>query len=154
VRGTRAIAARDFFDGVWSTALEGDELLTSIDFPVWSGRSGFGVAEFARRHGDFAIAGAVAGVQLDGDVVTRAALAVFGVSGVPLRLANVEAAATGQPVGELDAVALGALAFDGIDDVTDEALVPEAYRRRIGAAMVADAWRRAVADAQDGAGNG
>ena len=43
----------------WSTALEADELLRPIAFPVWDRRTGFGVAEFARRHGDFAIAGAV-----------------------------------------------------------------------------------------------
>ena len=36
-----------------------------VDFPVWDGRCGFGVAEFARRHGDFAIAGAVAASALE-----------------------------------------------------------------------------------------
>ncbi len=154
VRGARAIPAAEFFDGVWSTALARDELLISIDFPVWSGRCGFGVAEFARRHGDFAIAGAVAGVELDGERVVRAALALFGVAGVPLRLENVEQAVLGRAIGGIDPVELGALAFEGIDDVTDEALVPQGYRRRVGAAMVADAWQRAVADAQDGAGNG
>ena len=154
VRGARQIPAGEFFDGVWSTALEPDELLTSIDFPVWSGRCGFGVAEFARRHGDFAIAGAVAAVELDGDTVARAALAVFGVAGVPLRVGNVEAAVVGQTVGGIDAAELGAQAFDGIEDVTDEALVPAAYRRRVGAAMVADAWRQAVADVQQGASHG
>src|SRR6478752_6912119 len=96
--GTRAVAAGDFFTGVWSTALEADELLTAIELPVWTGHTGFGVAEFARRHGDFAIAGAVAAVELDGERVARAAIAVFGVAGVPLRLGNVEAAAVGQPV--------------------------------------------------------
>ena len=59
--------AAEFFDGFWTTSLEPDELLTAVRFPVWAGRCGFGVAEFARRHGDFAIAGAVAGVQLDPD---------------------------------------------------------------------------------------
>ena len=53
------IAAADFFDGLWSTTLEPDELLVGVSFPVWAGRSGFAVEEFARRHGDFAIAGAV-----------------------------------------------------------------------------------------------
>ena len=79
--GTRSIPAAEFFTGVWSTALEPDELLTAIDFPVWAGRCGFGVAEFARRHGDFAIAGAVAAVELADDRVARAAIAVFGAAG-------------------------------------------------------------------------
>ena len=78
--------ASAFFTGVWSTALEEDELLRSIAFPVWSGRCGFGVAEFARRHGDFAIAGSAAAVVLDDrDTVSRCAIAVFGASGTPVR---------------------------------------------------------------------
>ncbi len=56
-RGDREIAAADFFTGLWENALAADELLRAARFPVWSGRVGFGVHEFARRHGDFAIAG-------------------------------------------------------------------------------------------------
>ena len=66
-RGRRTIAASEFFQGFWTSALAADEVLTSVTFPVWNGRSGFGVREFARRHGDFAIAGALVGVQLDDD---------------------------------------------------------------------------------------
>ena len=57
-RGTRRIAAADFFTGLWETSLAADEILTAVAFPAWSGRCGFSVQEFARRHGDFAIAGA------------------------------------------------------------------------------------------------
>ena len=64
--GTRTVPAAEFFTGFWSTAAEPDELLRAISFPVWGEGSGFGVAEFARRHGDFAIAGAVAAIQVDG----------------------------------------------------------------------------------------
>src|SRR5206468_11440109 len=53
-RGSRAIPAAEFFQGLWTTALEADEVLTAVHFPVWNGRSTFGVKEFARRHGDFA----------------------------------------------------------------------------------------------------
>ena len=54
--GGRTIAATEFFTGVWETRWRPDEILTAVRFPVWSGRRGFAV-EFARRHGDFAIAG-------------------------------------------------------------------------------------------------
>src|SRR4051794_13887341 len=63
-RGSRDVGAADFFTGLWSTALEPDEIVTGVTFPVWSGRCGFGVEELARRHGDFAIAGAVVGVEV------------------------------------------------------------------------------------------
>ena len=62
-RGPRAIPAAEFFTGLWETSLASDEILTAVRFPVWDGRSGFAVHEFARRHGDFAIAGAVAAVE-------------------------------------------------------------------------------------------
>jgi carbon-monoxide dehydrogenase medium subunit len=146
--GTRSVPAAEFFTGVWSTALEPDELLASIHFPVWSGRSGFGVAEFARRHGDFAIAGAVAGVELGGGgEVTRAAIAVFGAAGTPVRATEAEQAAIGQAPGDVDPVELGRTVMGAIGDVADDPQVPAAYRRRIAEAMVGDAWRRALEQA-------
>jgi carbon-monoxide dehydrogenase medium subunit len=151
--GTRSVPAVEFFTGVWSTALEPDELLASVSFPVWGGRSGFGVAEFARRHGDFAIAGAVAGVELGaGDTVARAAIAVFGAAGTPVRATAAEQGAVGQVASDVDPVELGRTVTGAIDDVADDPQVPSAYRRRIAEAMVGDAWRRAVeqAGAHDG----
>ena len=65
--GRRRIAARDFFEGFWTTSMQPDELLAGVTFPIWNGRCGFAVEEFARRHGDFAIAGAAIGVELDAD---------------------------------------------------------------------------------------
>ena len=43
-----------------------------VSFPTWGRRSGFAVEEFARRHGDFAIAGATVGIELDDDDRIRA----------------------------------------------------------------------------------
>ncbi|MET0580110.1 MAG: FAD binding domain-containing protein, partial [Ilumatobacteraceae bacterium] len=146
--GSRTVPAADFFDGVWSTSLEDGELLRSISFPVWAGRCGFGVAEFARRHGDFAIAGAVAAVELGpDDAVVRSALSIFGVAGTPTRATSTETGVAGRPSAEIDPDEVGRSAMDAIEDVSDDPQVPSDYRRRIGAAMVADAWRRAVDDA-------
>jgi aerobic carbon-monoxide dehydrogenase medium subunit len=151
VSGTRSLPARDFFTGVWSTALEPDELLRSIAFPVWTGRCGFGVAEFARRHGDFAIAGAVVAIELGADdEVVRAAIAIFGASDRPVRASGAEQAVVRRAVTEVDGADLGRIALGGIDDVTADPQVPAAYRRRVGEAMVSDAWRRAVEDATNG----
>ena len=79
---------------------------------------------------------------------------MFGAAGVPVRAAAAEQALTGQPVGAVGDAELGELAFADIDDVADDPQVPAAYRRRVGVAMVAEAWQRAVAQAQDGAGRG
>ncbi|MBL7516418.1 FAD binding domain-containing protein, partial [Frankia nepalensis] len=87
--GHRVIPAADFFTGLWSTALEPDELLVGVRFPVWGARSGFAVEEFARRSGDFAVAGAVVGVELDAaERVARAALGQLGRGSTPQRPAG------------------------------------------------------------------
>ena len=78
-RGRRTIPAAGFFSGLWTTELAEDEILTGVRFPVWEGRCGHAVEELARRHGDFAIAGAVVSVQLDGDDrVQRCAIGLLG----------------------------------------------------------------------------
>ena len=61
VRGERTIAADDFFLGFLTTALEPDELLVEVRFPSvgGAGRVGSSFLEIARRHGDFALVGAL-----------------------------------------------------------------------------------------------
>ncbi len=145
--GSRTVAAPDFFQGVWETALAPDELLLAARFPVWDGRCGFGVREMARRHGDFALAGAVAAVGLDDrGRIDRARLALFGMGPTPLRGQAAEAALTGTAPGELDASQIGQLALDGLDDPPDDLHAPSWYRRRVGAAMAAGAWQAALED--------
>ena len=63
--GTRAVGADDFFVGLFSTSVQPGELLTEVRIPPPAKRSGFAFQEIARRHGDFALVGAAAAVQLD-----------------------------------------------------------------------------------------
>ena len=87
-RGPRTIAAAEYFTGLWSTAMEPDELLTGVRLPLWAGRCGWAVEELARRHGDYAIAGAVVGVELGGDDrIRRAAVGLIGLASTPVRAA-------------------------------------------------------------------
>ncbi|WP_319429854.1 FAD binding domain-containing protein [Mycobacterium sp. RTGN5] len=148
--GRREIAAAEFFAGVWETAMEPDEILVGLRFPVWSGRCGFGVEEFARRHGDFAIAGAVAAVELDDDDrVRRSGIGLLGMSATPRRASAAEAAIAGRPIGDITAEEIGELAMSGLDDIPADLQGSADYRRRIGAAMAAQAWRSAVKEAFD-----
>jgi carbon-monoxide dehydrogenase medium subunit len=148
VRGTRTIPAQAFFTGVWTTALAPDELLCGVRFPVWSGRCGFAVEEFARRHGDFAIAGAAVALALDADDrVARLAVGLFGLGPTPLRATAAESAAHGVRVAELDAEEVGRAAVADLDQVPSDLHGSAAYRLRVGAVMVARALTRAVAEA-------
>jgi aerobic carbon-monoxide dehydrogenase medium subunit len=149
-RGTRRIPAGAFFTGLWGTALEPDELLTGVTFPVWSGRCGFAVEELARRHGDFAIAGAVVAVELDGeDHVRRCGIGLIGLGPTPVRAAKAEAAASGAAVADLDPLEVGRLAVADLDAVPSDLHGSSAYRTRIGAVMVARAWAAAGKEALD-----
>ena len=57
--GARRVPAREFFSGAMTTALGADDILTAVRFPAAGPGEGFGFAEIARRHGDFALAGVV-----------------------------------------------------------------------------------------------
>jgi carbon-monoxide dehydrogenase medium subunit len=150
-RGTRTIPAPEFFTGLWSTGLEPDELLTGVTFPVWTGRCGFAIEEVARRHGDFAVAGAVVGVELDGDdTVQRCAIGLIGLGSAPVRASEAEAAALGATVTDIAPGELGRAALAGLDEIPSDLHGSAAYRRRVGAAMVARAWAAATTEARNG----
>ncbi|TDO14307.1 carbon-monoxide dehydrogenase medium subunit [Mycobacterium sp. BK086] len=148
--GGREIAAKDFFAGVWETAMEPDEILLGVRFPIWSGRVGFGVEEFARRHGDFAIAGAVVAIELDDDDrVRRSGIGLLALSATPRRASAAEAAIVGRPIGDITAEEIGELAMSELDDIPADLQGSADYRRRVGAAMTAQAWLAAVKEAFD-----
>ena len=163
-RGQRAIPADEFFTGIWSTALEPDELLTGVAFRVPGGRAGFAVEEFARLPGDFAVAGAAVAIELDATDgegadgrdarVSRCAIGLFGLGPTPLRASVAEASVAGRTAGDLstDAFAreIGQTAMADLDSVPSDLHGPAAYRKRVGAALVAAAWRRAIGEAVGG----
>lgn len=149
-RASREIAANEFFTGLWENSLEPDEILTAVRFPVWGDRSGFAVEEFARRHGDFAIAGAAVAIELDGeDRVSRCGIGLLGLGSTPLRGSAAEEATVGRPVGEIDAAEIGRLAIGGLDDIPADLQGSAAYRAKVGATTVARAWESATAEASN-----
>ena len=164
-RGQRAIPAAEFFTGIWSTALEPDELLTGVTFRAPGGRAGFAVEEFARRPGDFAVAGTAIAIELDADAdggadgrdarVSRCAIGLFGLGQTPLRAPAAEASVAGRAAGDLSTDAfgreIGQAAMADLDSVPSDLHGPAAYRKRVGAALVAAAWRRAIEEATSGA---
>ncbi len=149
-RGSRRIPAGAFFRGFWSTDLAPDELLVSVRFPAWIGRCGFAVREFARRHGDFAIAGAAVAVQLDAnDRIERCAIGLLGLGPTPLRATAAEDEARGRST-DLAADELGQLALPKLSDIPSDLHGSARYRARVGAAMVARAWNEAIGEAMRG----
>jgi len=87
--GARTLDARDFFLAALTSDVEPDEILVETVFPVMPPRSGQAIAEFSRRHGDFAIVAAAAQISLASDgTLADARLAVGGATQTPLACAE------------------------------------------------------------------
>jgi aerobic carbon-monoxide dehydrogenase medium subunit len=146
VRGMRQIGFREFETGFMATALQGDEMIAAIDLPIWRLGHGHGFHEFARRQGDFAIAGAAALLDVGADnVVRRSALTLFGVTASPLRVEAAEARLTGQPL-DAEAIRAAAAAAWLVEPISDIHAGSE-YRRHLAQVLSSralnDAARRA-----------
>jgi len=92
--GERRIAAKDFFTGIYQTALAADELLVAVELPVAQKDSVHFFHEFARRHGDYAIIGFAAQAIVRGGMFADLRIALFAVGDRPV-LADVTARLTG-----------------------------------------------------------
>jgi carbon-monoxide dehydrogenase medium subunit len=142
--GERVIAAADFFQGPLTTALQPDELITEIRFPAWPAHRRFGFAEFARRRGDFALAGAALFYDEDGGKAANAHVGAIGVADRPLRLAAVEQVLNGTKIDDAviaKAEAAAAAAVDPADDIHATAV----YRKALIGVMIERALRGACA---------
>lgn len=141
--GAREVPILDWSRGFMTPNLEEGEMLTGVSVPAWPEAHSYGFAELARRKGDFALAGAAALLDFDGDRIARAAIALTGVDTGPVRLSEAEAMLAGNaPSAELfrDAAAQ-AQSVAGIDDVHASA----AYRQKIAVVMTRRALEQAAA---------
>lgn len=73
----RWIDAKDFFAGMFTTALEPDEILAEIEIPFMPPRTGWSFMEVAPRSGDYAMMGVAALVTLDKDGKCKSATLVY-----------------------------------------------------------------------------
>jgi len=133
--GERRIAAREFFTGIYETALSPQELLVAVELPIAAKQSSHFFHEFARRHGDYAIVGLAAQAVIDDGRFVDLRLGFFAVGDRPLlagaagKLVNV--AVTPAVLSE----ALSALA-DELDPQEDHQATP-AMRRHLAKVLLA-----------------
>ena len=99
--GARTVAAEDFFQGMFTTSVGQDELLTEVHFPPNPEGTGWSFQEIARRHGDYAMAGVAAGVSLGAQGgCTRARLVYLNVGDGPVEAAESAEILVGQEGSE------------------------------------------------------
>jgi aerobic carbon-monoxide dehydrogenase medium subunit len=143
-RGSRDIAAADFFRGIYSTALEPGELVTELAVPrapAW--RSGF--EELTRRHGDFALAGLAARARVERGALVDTRLVFLGVGTGPVRARRAEAVLLGHRADADTLSAAGRALDDDLDPPGDIHGSP-ALRRHLARVLLARVVSRLAED--------
>jgi aerobic carbon-monoxide dehydrogenase medium subunit len=144
--GAREVAAADYYQGAYFTAIEVGELLTSISMPVPAAGHGYAYEKLKRKVGDYATAAAAVVLTMSGGKVASCAIGLTNLSETPL-LAD---AAAKTVVGtSLDAATLkqAAAAAEAIMAPAADARGPVEYRKHVGGIMVMRALQRAAAKA-------
>ncbi|MFI5796628.1 FAD binding domain-containing protein [Streptomyces sp. NPDC051677] len=147
--GSRTVAAREFFQGWMTTALEPEEVLVAVRYPVMPRTAGHSFVEVARRAGDFALAGAAAVAVLDRDGrFASLSVAVSSISDTPVRASAVENALIGEAPTEEN---IARAANEIVPQVTsgDDMHASRAYRRHLATVVVRRAITAAVARVHD-----
>lgn len=143
VRGTRTIAAREFYLGPYMTVLEPDELVIGIDIPDWPAGHVTLFREVAQRPGDFALVGMVGALALEGGRIARAGIAWFGMGPTPIAAVQAEAALLGKSLDAIDPQAIAELAIADTAPFDDHHASAE-YRRTVGRRIFARTLREAL----------
>lgn len=148
--GRRRVPAAEFFVGAMTTGTTPEEALVGVEFPVATPGEGFGFAEIARRHGDFALAGVATRVRVGDDgAPTQARLTGFAISDRPVTRDVTDLLRTaGEAPTEQDLrPGLTELAAQ-IVDTGGDAHGSTAYRRRLFAVLAARELTRALTRAR------
>jgi carbon-monoxide dehydrogenase medium subunit len=117
--GRRAIPMADFVTGPFENVLEPDEIAVEAVIPAASGTRAGGYLKLERRVGDFATVGVAVAVELSGQTVTRAGIALTGVSGSTIAATDAAAALAGQPLSVQSIEHSAGLAADAARPRTD-----------------------------------
>jgi carbon-monoxide dehydrogenase medium subunit len=142
--GTRTIKSADFFQGALTTALKSDEIITEIHLPAWPAARRYGFQEFARRRGDFAMAGVALYYDVSGGKAANAHIGVIGVGDCQRRLPKAEAALNGKAVDEALTVKVGEAAAAEVGPQED-IHASAAYRRALTGTLTERALKAAAA---------
>jgi carbon-monoxide dehydrogenase medium subunit len=143
MRGERAIAAADFFQGIMATALAEDELLAQVRLPLLAADAKFGFNEFNRRAGDFALASSLVTYRLRDGKIADARIGVGGAESSPRRIAEAEDALNGRTPGELAYRTAAVAASNAIEPLVDHQTTAD-YRRDLVRAVVRRALEHSV----------
>jgi carbon-monoxide dehydrogenase medium subunit len=150
-KGKREIPFSEFPKTYMTPAIEPDELLTGVRFPLWAKNHGHAFVEFARRHGDFAIVSAAALLEEDGGgKIKRASVTLGGVAAAPVRVRELEKAIMGHVAS--DALFREACEVCRKIEAMQDVHAPSSYRQHLAAVLSRRALEKAHARIGGGRG--
>jgi aerobic carbon-monoxide dehydrogenase medium subunit len=140
--GERRIAARQFYQGAYITALENGDVLTAVRIPVPPAGHGYAYEKLKRKIGDYATAAAAVVLTMSGGKVASCAIGLTNVGETPL---FAEAAAKILVGSALDpaTVKKAVAAAEAITAPAADARGPAQYRTKMAGVMLARALARA-----------
>lgn len=142
--GERTVAADDFFVDFFTTALEPNEILTSIRIPLPSTPARTGYAKLPHPASGYVVVSAAAALSVDGGACTGARVVLGGVGGTPHRATGTEAALEGQALTAETMAAAAQRAAEGIDPHADS-YADEDYKRHMAVVYAGRAIEAAAA---------
>ena len=145
--GSREVAAADYYQGAYFTAIEPGELLTAISIPVPADGHGYAYEKLKRKVGDYATAAAGVVLTMAGGKVASCAIGLTNLHETPLLATDAAKMVIGT---SLDAVTLkkAAAAAAAIMSPAADARGPVEYRKHVGGVMVTRALQRAASRAK------
>jgi carbon-monoxide dehydrogenase medium subunit len=140
--GERRIAAREFYQGAYLTALEPDEIVTAIRIPVPTSGHGYAYEKLKRKVGDYATAAAAVVLTLSGGKVATCSIGLTNVAETPLWAEEAGKILTGSTI---DAATLkrAVAAAEAITSPASDGRGPSAYRTKMAGVMLTRALARA-----------
>jgi aerobic carbon-monoxide dehydrogenase medium subunit len=141
--GPREVAATEFYQGAYFTALEPGEILAAVAVPVQPAGHGYAYEKLKRKVGDYATAAAAVVLTMSGGKVESCAIGLTNLHETPLLAADAAKAVLGT---SLDAAVLKnvAAAAQAIMSPAADARGPVEYRKHVGGIMVTRALQRAA----------
>jgi carbon-monoxide dehydrogenase medium subunit len=145
--GERRIPARQFFTGLYTTALAEGELIAAVEFAVAEPGERSVILEIARRSGDYAMAGIVARTKIAANTLVDPSLVFFGVGEGPVSAEHAVAVVAGQSASE-QTIAAAQLALNSDLDPPADQHGGSEMKKHLARVLLARALRRLTQTAQ------
>jgi aerobic carbon-monoxide dehydrogenase medium subunit len=140
--GERKIAAREFYQGAYFTALEPGEIVTAIRIPVPAAGHGYAYEKLKRKIGDYATAAAAVVLTMKGSEVASCSIGLTNVAETPLWAEEAGKIVTGSSLDDTT-VKKAVAAAEAITSPASDGRGPAQYRTKMAGVMLARALARA-----------